>query len=111
MNLNEISDRQLALDDLCHKDDNGVEFWLARDLMRLLGYVQWRNFAEAIKRAMDSCETSKTPVERHFVEVGKSSPMPNGGFREIQDYMLTRYACYLIAMNGDTRAKTKEVAE
>lgn len=103
MELSEINKRQLTLDDLRHENDDGVEFWYARELMRLLGYAQWRNFEEAIRRAIDSCETSKTPVERHFAEVSKSLPMPKGGYRVISDFMLTRYACYLIAMNGDTR--------
>ncbi len=103
MNTREIGDRQLQLDDLRHETEDGVEFWYARELMDLLGYAQWRNFEEAIRRAIDSCEAAKTPAKRHFAEVSKSSPMPKGGFRDIRDYMLTRYACYLVAMNGDTR--------
>ncbi len=103
MDIREIDKRKLTLDDMRHEDSDGVEFWYARELMGLLGYAQWRNFEEAIRRAMESCETSKTPVEQHFAEVSKSSPMPNGGYREVRDYKLTRYACYLIAMNGDTR--------
>lgn len=86
MELSEINKRQLALDDLRHENDDGVEFWYARELMRLLGYAQWRNFEEAIRRAIDSCETSKTPVERHFAEVSKSLPMPKGGYRVISDF-------------------------
>lgn len=103
MENNEIEKRKLTFDDLMQVDEDGVEYWYARDLMELLGYTKWQNFEVAIKRAMVSLETSETPAQQHFAEVSKSSPMPHGGYREISDYMLTRYACYLIAMNGDTR--------
>ena len=86
-------------------EDEQVEFWYARDLMRLLGYTEWRNFENAVKRAVISCETSNIQSNDHFVEVNKLITVGKGARRPVNDYMLTRYACYLVAMNGDT---TKE---
>lgn len=79
-----------------------IEFWYARDLMNLLGYGRWENFEKAIKRAMESCKTSQIEVLDHFREVTKMVQLGSGSKRNVKDYMLTRYACYLIAMNGDT---------
>ncbi len=86
-------------------EDERIEFWYARDLMKLLGYTEWRNFENAVKRAVISCETSNIQSNDHFVEVNKLITVGKGARRSVNDYMLTRYACYLIAMNGDT---TKE---
>lgn len=79
-----------------------IEFWYARDLMKLLGYSRWENFVKAISRAMESCETTRIEVVDHFREVTKMVSIGSGAGRHVKDYMLTRYACYLIAMNGDT---------
>ncbi|HCC83820.1 TPA: DNA damage-inducible protein D [Candidatus Uhrbacteria bacterium] len=87
----------------CVHEENGVEFWYARELQTLLGYGRWENFENALKKARIACETAKQPMNDHFRDVTKSSPMPNGGTREVADIMLTRYACYLIAQNGDPR--------
>ena len=86
-----------------HVNEYGQEFWYARELQPLLEYSQWRRFAEAIERAKTACANSGHDVEEHFADVGKSSEMPKGGVRIIEDFMLSRYACYLIVMNGDPR--------
>lgn len=80
-----------------------VEIWLARDLQPLLGYARWENFQVAINRAVESCKTQGVNVDDHFREVTKMVTLGSGATREVQDYMLTRYACYLIAQNGDPR--------
>jgi len=91
-----------SFDDYAYVEDD-CEYWYARDLMGLLGYSQWRNFEEAIKRAIMSCESTEIPVENHFADVSKMVSTGSGAERGIADFQLTRYACYLIAMNGDPR--------
>lgn len=86
-----------------HVDENGVEFWYARELQAALEYKKWNNFVEVINKAKEACKNSEFSEISQFADVGKSSPLPNGGVRVIDDIKLTRYACYLIVMNGDPR--------
>ena len=98
-----VTKLKLSFDDIAHTTEDGIDYWLARELQQCLGYTQWRRFKETIDRAKLSCENSGNMVDEHFADVGKTSPMPHGGEKEIGDIMLTRYACYLIAQNGDPR--------
>jgi DNA-damage-inducible protein D len=84
-------------------EQDGIEYWLARELQELLGYADWRNFQNAINKAKESCETTGEAVSDHFVDVNKTIQMPKGASKEVPDFMLTRYACYLIAQNGDPK--------
>ena len=104
MNTGRIVVLKSTFDGIAHKvPDENVEYWLARELMPLLGYTRWENFVEAIKRAESACSAQKIDGSYHFRGVTKMISLPKGAKREIEDLMLSRYACYLIAMNGDPR--------
>ena len=92
-----------SFEDHAQQTEGGIEYWLARDLQYLLGYAEWRNFGLVISRAKVACEVSDHPVSDHFVDVNKMVDLGSGSQREVDDLMLTRYACYLIAQNGDPR--------
>lgn len=94
-----------------HVDEYGYEFWYARELQSVLEYAEWRNFQKLIEKAQTACENSDMAVDECFVEVNKTSPMPNGGVKLIDDYILSRYACYLIVMNGDPRKEVIAVGQ
>ena len=84
-------------------EQDDLEYWLARELQELLGYTDWRNFLNAIEKAKESCKTTGEPVSDHFVDVNKMVKLGSGAERRQDDFMLTRYACYLIAQNGDPK--------
>lgn len=86
-----------------HVNENEQEFWYARELQEVLEYKQWRRFEDTIERAKNSCQNSGNEISDHFAAVGKTIDMPKGAKKVIKDYMLSRYACYLIVMNGDSR--------
>ena len=104
-----LAELKEKFDSIINTEENEkIEYWYARDLQALLGYTQWRNFLEVMKKAMISCESAGFIVSDHFAEVSKMIKLAKGAERKVQDYMLTRYACYLIAQNGDS--KKEEIA-
>ena len=90
-------------EDFLHKTEEGVEFWLARDLQHLLGYGKWDNFQNVVSKAKTACELSGQDISDHFADVGKMVEIGSRAKKEIDDLMLTRFACYLIAQNGDSK--------
>ena len=100
-----------TFEDIKHIDENGIEFWYARELMPILQYSNWQNFEKIIYKAITSCENSDISIFEHFIDVNKLSKRANNAEVEIKDYKLTRYACYLIAQNGDSRKKVIALAQ
>jgi len=96
---------QKTFESIKHIDEDGVEFWYARELQVALEYTEWRNFEKSVKRAKEACTASGFVATDHFVDVNKMVDLSSGSQREIADIKLSRYACYLIVMNGDPRKK------
>ncbi len=94
---------KLYFESIKHIDEYGNEYWLARELKEVLEYNKWENFHKVIKKAQIACIQSNKDISIHFPEVRKTLEMPNGGFKKIIDYKLSRYACYLIVQNSDPR--------
>lgn len=109
--MKEIGENNKTFEDIKHIDENGVEFWLARELMPILQYSNWQNFERIIGRAKISCKNSGINAIDHFTDVNKMVQIGSGAYREQIDYKLTRYACYMIAQNGDSRKKVIALAQ
>lgn len=108
---NTIGESQSLFDSIKRVNEYGQEYWTARELQPVLEYKQWRRFSETIGRAQDACETSGYNVSEHFAKVGKMIKIGQGGEREVDDYNLSRYACYLIAMNGNPKKEAIALAQ
>ena len=104
MSIKKITKKEYKYFDVIkHIDENGMEFWYARELAEVLDYNKWENFAKVIKRAMIACDNSRHNIDDHFPEVRKMVNIGSKTKRKVVDYKLTRYACYLIVQNGDPR--------
>ena len=109
MNKLEVSNNK-TFEDIKHIDENGVEFWLARELMQELEYTKWGNFKNVINKAIEACKNSNINISDHFADVGKIVKA-GATTKKIEDYKLSRYGCYLIAQNGDSRKKVIALAQ
>ena len=102
--MNEIKEyTEKLFEDIKHIDDNGKEYWLARELQNILGYHQWRSLNDLIERAKVACQESKHNIDDHFAVQHKMIKLAKGATRNVVDYKLSRYACYLIVMNGNPK--------
>ena len=109
--MKEIDKNNKSFEDIKHIDENGVEYWYARELMPILQYSNWQNFEKIINKAKISCKNSNINVLDHFTDINKMVQIGSGAERKQQDYELTRYACYLIAQNGDSRKNVIALAQ
>ena len=110
--MNEIKEyTEKVFEDIKHIDENGNEYWLARELQEALQYTQWRRFENVINKAKLACKNSNIKVDDHFAKVGKMVDIGSNTKRETNDYKLSRYACYLIAQNGDPRKEVISLAQ
>ncbi len=94
-----------------HIDEEGNEYWLGRELMKALKYSKWSNFEAVVSKAKSACDLSNNKIKEHFADVGKTIEMPKGASKIVNDYKLSRYACYLIAQNGDSRKESIALAQ
>ena len=108
---NLISYDEITFDQIKHVDEEGMEYWSARELQGVLEYTEWRKFKGVIEKAKNACIGSKNNIIDHFVGADKMIKLPKGAKREVEDYKLSRYACYLITQNGDSRKKVIALAQ
>ena len=110
--MNELAKiNETIFESIKHVDDDGNEYWYARELQKVLEYTEWRKFVGVIKKAINSCKASNYVTSDHFVGADKMINLGKGGQRKVSDYKLSRYACYLIAQNGDSRKKVIALAQ
>ena len=109
--MKQIDKNSKTFEEIKHMDENATEFWYARELMHVLQYSNWQNFERIINKAKISCQNSDISILDHFIDVSKMVQIGSGAYREQTDYKLTRYACYLIAQNGDSRKKVIATAQ
>lgn len=100
-----------TFEEIKHVSENGEEYWFARDLQTVLDYTEWRNFEKVIEKAKEACRNSKNLVTNHFVDINKMVTLGSGAEREVNDFRLSRYACYLVVMNGDPRKEVIAVGQ
>lgn len=111
MGMKNAKKENQTFEDIRHIDENGIEYWYGRELQKILEYNKWENFEKVINKAMIACENTGISVTEHFPDVRKTIKMPKGAEKAIKDYKLSRYACYLIAQNGDSRKKVIALAQ
>ena len=109
--MKDIDKNNKSFENIKHIDENDIEFWYARELMPVLQYSNWQNFERIINKAKMSCQNSDISILDHFIDVSKMVQIGSGAYREQIDYKLTRYACYLIAQNGDSRKRVVALAQ
>ena len=109
--MKNMNNENKTFESIKHIDENGIEYWYARELQKVLKYNKWENFEKVIQKAKIACKNTGISVVEHFPDIRKTIRMPKNAEKEINDYKLTRYACYLIAQNGDPRKEVIALAQ